>query len=157
MVVVTYPIMQKMRILNKKEVKNILSIIKKQWDAEPKLDYAFLMNKKGKLYIAKKELFDIDQEKIRIDSMGLYFGTMKNGELRLSIEGSQIVGPYAKRNIVELKKRENISWLRGEDISMNPEHAGYIFVSHSGDFLGCGKISQGFLKNFYPKSRRICV
>jgi len=92
--------MQNLKFLNKKEIKNILDLIRKQWDCDAKLDYVFSMNEKGKIYIVNREISEIDLSKLRISSIGLYFGTLVEGSsLRLSIEGSQLVGPKAKKNV----------------------------------------------------------
>ncbi len=149
--------MHRIKILNKKEIKAILKIIKRQWDADVRLDYAFLMNKKNRVYIVNRDVFGVGQERLKIDSIGLYFGTLMGNEFRLSIEGSQMIGPLAGRNVVDIDDREAESWLKGDDISTDKALHDYVIIRHGKDFLGSGKIKDGMIKNHYPKSRRISM
>ena len=149
--------MQNLKILNKKEVKNIFSIIKKQFDADVDLDYVFLMNNKNKLYIVNKEAFNMDLDKLRINSFGLYFGELRDNELRLSMEGSQLIGAKAKKNVLELGDKESREWLKGYDSSLKLKERGFVIIKHNNDFLGCGKVVQNKVLNYVPKTRRLRV
>lgn len=167
--------MDKMQFLKKKTVKEILNIVEKQWGLKKgcgdKLDFIFLMNSKNKLFIINKEIVNVDFDMLRIDSMGLYLGevkdlTSKNGELRLSIEGSQIIGPLATKNVVEISDGLKKLWIRGFDIevkNINDDETKsteqinnvYVLLKNENDFLGCGKFSNGKIYNLIPKSRRV--
>jgi len=149
--------MQQLKILNKKEIKIILEIIKRQWDADFKEDYCFLMNDKNKIFIVNKDIAKIDFSRIRINNLGLYFGELKNNSLRLSIEGSQIIGKDAKKNILELNDIELESWVKGEDINIDSKLKGFVIIKNKNDFYGSGKIIENKLLNFVPKSRRLRV
>ena len=46
--------MQQLKILNNKEIKEILNLIEKQWGAKLDLDYAFLKNQKNKVFLINK-------------------------------------------------------------------------------------------------------
>ncbi len=147
--------MQKLKILNKKEIKKLLAMIEKQWGFKDELDYAFLESEKGKIYIANKEIFDLDLSKVNVNSYGLYFAEIRNG-IRLSIEGSQIIGKKAAKNIVELNDKEAKEWMSGVDIDKKVDAEGFIILKHGSDFLGTGKITaDGRILNFVPKTRRI--
>ena len=145
------------KILNKKEIKKILEIIKSQWDAEPELDYAFFISEKDKVYIVNKEIGEYDLSRLRINSVGIYFGELFNGTLRLSIEGSQIIGPHAKKNVVELKDEEMKKWLNGQDITIAEltDISGFVIIKNKKDFYGCGKVAGNRILNFVPKARRV--
>ena len=145
-----------LKILNKKEVKNILNLLNKQFDFKDKLDYVFLQNEKGKLFIANKEIFDVDFKKIKINNLGLYFGQLKNNELRLSIEGSQLIGKDCSKNILELNNKQKQEWMKGIDINYNGK-SGFVLIKYANDFLGCGKIIKDKILNFVPKERRLRV
>ncbi|MBI4140217.1 hypothetical protein HY485_00100, partial [Candidatus Woesearchaeota archaeon] len=97
----------------------------------------------------------IDFSKLRINSIGLYFAEFRNNELRLSIEGSQIIGPKATKNVVELNNDELKQWLRGEDLEKECDENGFVIIKHGNDYLGCGKIKEGKVLNFVPKARRL--
>jgi NOL1/NOP2/fmu family ribosome biogenesis protein len=146
--------MQNIKILNKKEIKEILKAMEDQWGFKDELDYAFLKTEKGKIYIANKEVFDIDLEKLKINSIGMYFGELKNG-LRLSIEGSQLIGPKATKNIIELNDKDAKEWLSGIDIDHKSDESVFVIIKHNNDFLGTGKAKEGIILNFVPKIRRI--
>ncbi|MCS7097532.1 MAG: hypothetical protein NZ922_00910 [Candidatus Methanomethyliaceae archaeon] len=87
--------------------------------------------------------------------MGIHFGTLEEDGLRLSIEGSFIVGKVAKKNIIELSDEDAIKWLKGENLEVNKELKGYYIIKWMEYFLGCGKALNGKLINFVPKDRRI--
>lgn len=146
-----------LKILNKKEVKNILNLLDKQFGFKDKLDYVFLQHENGKLYVANRDIFDIDFKKIRINNIGSYFGQVRGNELRLSIEGSQLIGSYAKKNVIELNDKEKEGWMKGIDISYSEELSGFVLLKHRNDFLGCGKIVNNKLLNYIPKTRRLMV
>lgn len=148
-------IKMELKILKSKEAKEILAMIKLQWDAEPKLDYAFLLSERERVYVVNRDILMIDISKVRMNSLGIYFGEWKNNELRLSIEGSQIIGPFAKKNVVELDEEEMLKWFKGEDFKKETTAQGFVIVKHKNDFLGCGKIKEGTLLNFVPKVRRV--
>ena len=148
--------MQNLKILNKKEIKNILESIKNQWGCDFELDYAFLMNQKNRIFIANKEIFDIDLKKIRINSLGLYFGEQVNEkEFRLSIEGSQLIGPEATKNVVELSDSEARVWLKGEDLENETAKEGFVILRNGDDYLGSGKVKENKILNYVPKTRRL--
>ena len=147
--------MKSLHFLNKKEVKKILSLVKEQFDSEIVLEYEFLVNEKNKVYIVNKDIAKIDLTKLRVNSIGLYFGELHPEGLRLSIEGSQLIGPTAKKNVLELNEKELKEWIRGEDLVKEVDVKGFVIIKHADDFFGCGKIIQGKILNHYPKVRRI--
>ena len=146
--------MQKLKILKKKETKRVLEMLNKQWGFDKKLDYAFLESQKGRVYIANKEIFGFPLEKIRVNSIGMYFAETRKG-IRLSIEGSQLVGPHATKNVIELTAQELKEWMRGEDLEKETDTEGFVLLRHGADFLGTGKAKEGKILNFIPKIRRI--
>ena len=89
-----------------KEIKKIMQLIEKQWNAKLKLGYAFLKTEKGKIYIVNEDISKLDLSKLRINSIGLYFGELRGDELRLSIEGSQIIGKNASKNVIVIHLRQ---------------------------------------------------
>lgn len=121
------------------------------------MDYNFLKNKKGKIYIIRKEISKIDLSRLRINSIGMYFAEIKNNEIRLSIEGSQIVGPKANRNVLELNEKEAKEWLAGEDLFIKEKENfnGFVITKYKKDFLGCGRYRNRKVINFVGKGRRI--
>lgn len=148
-----------LNFLKSKEIKGILDIIENQWSAKcPFLkDFAFLLTRKNRLYIASKEVGSVDFSKVRISSVGLHIGELKNGVLRVNIEGSQLVGPFAKKNVVELSDDEANSWLRGTDLPKSGDLNGFVIMKQNNDFLGSGKFKEGVILNYVSKARRLVV
>jgi NOL1/NOP2/fmu family ribosome biogenesis protein len=147
--------MQKLKILNSKEIKQIMNMLKEQYGFNEKPDYVFLKSSKEKIYIINRNMANIDLTKLRIDSMGLYFGGFQKDGFRLSIEGSQIIGKKAKKGIINLDDKQKTQWLKGEDITYEGE--GYVIVKNKQDILGSGKIKDNKLLNYIPKARKLVI
>ncbi len=149
--------MQNLKILNSRETKNIYKLLKERFSFDKTLDYSFLINNKNRIYMINKDFSEIDIEKIRINSIGLYFGETFHNEIRLSIEGSQLIGKDCTKNILELNEKESKEWLKGIDIDKEVEDRGFVIIKHDKDFLGCGKAVESKILNYVPKNRRLRV
>lgn len=149
------PPKESLKILNTREKKDINKKVLEQWNCELAKSFVFLLNNKNKLYIADPDIGKIDTEKLRVDNLGLYVATVNDKGIRLSIEGSQLLGPKAKKNIVELDYENMRSWFRGEDINIDTDCKGFVILKHNNDFIGCGKVTEKGILNFVPKTRRI--
>ena len=143
-----------MKILNKKQIKNILNTLNQQFGTSLDLDYVFLQSEKDKVFIVTKNIEKINLKNFRqINSIGLYFAKIERDGIRLSIEGSQLIGKKATKNILELK--DPTEWLQGKDIPNKTKLSGYFLIKHKNDFLGTGKAIETKIMNFVPKIRRI--
>ncbi|MBI2542553.1 hypothetical protein HYV80_07665 [Candidatus Woesearchaeota archaeon] len=150
--------MPELKILNSKEIKETYKLVERQWGAGIKLDYGFLRNSKGRVFVVSKDIAKIDFSKLRMNSVGMYFCEAGSRGIRLSIEGSQIVGPKAAKNMVELDDEETKKWLKGEDLEKEcRECSGFVILKNKKDFLGTGKYSNGRILNYVGKARRIIV
>ena len=135
--------MPELKILNSKEIKEIIKLIEKQWGAKLKLDYGFLKNNKNRVFIISKDISKIDISKLRLNSVGMYFCEVDNLGIRLSIEGSQLVGPKAVKNIIELSEEETKKWFKGEDIEKECKDCnGFVILKHNKRFSREWKICQ---------------
>ncbi len=141
--------------MNSREIKAILRLIKDRWNADFGKEYAFLMNPKNRIFLVNRDIAKIDLNKLRINNIGLYFGELKNKELRLSIEGSQLIGPLARKNILELNDKEARAYLKGADLDRKTKEKGFLIIKHKDDFLGTGKANGERVFNYTPKERRI--
>ncbi len=166
--------MKNLKILNSKEKKALFGTIEGQWGvSSEKLKsifekYAILESGKEKIYIVNKEALG-SIESLRIDSVGIYFAARAKSSLRLSIEGSQIIGRNATKNIAMIKSSSIKKWMSGESISLNDldkataemikskDISGFVIIRHKNDFMGCGKDMEKDKKilNYIPKARRI--
>jgi len=166
--------MPELKILNNKEIKEIYEMIDKQWGAKIKLDYGFLKNNKNRIFVISKDISKIDLSKLRLNSVGMYFCEFDKLGIRLSIEGSQIVGPKATKNVVELNEEETRKWFKGEDLEKECKDCnGFVilkaakikdfrdtknprdFLVNKNDFLGTGKYSNKRILNYVGKTRRV--
>ncbi len=148
--------MQELKILNSKEIKEIYGLIEKQWGAKIKLDYGFLRNQKNRVFVINKDISAIDTSKLRLNSVGMYFCEFDSLGIRLSIEGSQIIGPRAAKNIVELSEEETKMWFKGEDIEKECKDCrGFVILKNKNDFMGTGKYTNKKILNYVSKTRRI--
>lgn len=121
-------------------------------------DFTFIRNK-DKIYLVRKEAVIFIEERLRINNIGIYFCKEEEEGIRLSLEGSYFVEPYARKNVLELSKDLAVEWMQGKDIE--GDYSGYdiyVILKYKTLVLGCGKISKDkmALKNFLPKERIIC-
>ncbi len=147
--------MQNLKILNSKEKRNILDNLKEQFQYNLDMPYTFLMNSEEKIFLVTQDLAKIDLEQLRVNNIGLYFGKKEKDGIRLSIEGSQIVGKNAQKNVLELTEEETMRWFRGLEISVEKDIPGYLLLKNKNDFIGCGKCKNGKIINYVEKGRRI--
>lgn len=143
--------MQSLKILNSKEKKLILNKLKEHFGIkELDLDYVFFKSNEGKIFLLNNGISKLELDKLRVNSLGVYFGVFENN-FRLSIEGSQLIGNKAGKNIVELE--DPTKWLEGNDINVEEEN-GLKIVKSGKDYLGTGQLKDGILINYISKERR---
>lgn len=146
----------KRKFMNSKEVKVFLSALVSQYGAVPELfrSSAFASGR-DKIYLVNKSINQVDLEQLNINSIGLYIAEFKNGQVRLPIEGAQLIGPVAEKNVCEISKSQVRDWLKGSDLKIEGDYEGFVIVKHKGDFLGSGKFRNGTIFNYVPKIRRV--
>ncbi|MBS3133954.1 hypothetical protein J4214_01860 [Candidatus Woesearchaeota archaeon] len=149
--------MNNLKELSRKEKKILLKKIEGQYGISSlKINYIFLKNNENKIFVINKNLKNVNLENIRINSIGLYFCRLEN-ELRLTIEGSQIIGPFAKKNVIDISEDQSSEWLAGNDLENIKEHYDetFVIIRNKKDFIGTGKYKDGKILNYVPKERRI--
>ena len=139
--------------LSNKEKKLLLKQLQDQFNFSGDLNYNFFINPDKKIFLFNRSL-EVDFSKIRVNSLGMYFASIKE-ELRLSIEGSQIIGPFSKKNILDVNDSQLSDWIHGRDIETGKEFQGFVLIKNKSDFYGTGKYKQGKILNFIPKERRL--
>ncbi len=148
---------ESLRVLNSREKKPIVKAINEQWGSDFNPD-VLLMSNKNKLFVMDRGIEQLDWSQFRVDKAGLYIGKHEK-EIRLSIEGSQIVGKSAKDNILDVSDEETKLWFQGKDIERDEADlahlSGYIILKNRDDFLGSGKMMKDKILNFVPKGRRV--
>ena len=146
----------KATIMASREVKVFFKLIEKQYGAVPDGFKAFAFLKgKDKIHVVTKDVDKIDFTKLRINSMGLYIAEVKKEQIRLSIEGSQLIGPSAKKNVCTLTREQLKLWFTGNDVPVKEEYDGFVILKHGNDYVGSGKYKEGMIHNYVPKALRL--
>jgi len=155
-----------LKILNSRETKHILEKLSEQYGYDynrTEQEYVFLMNKDNRIYLISRRIELLPYHELRIDSIGMYFGELYKENLRLSIEGSQIIGPRANKNVIDIDKIQMMEWVKGSDIAYEDTGKDFIIVRYNypdtgkSDYLGAGKYKDGKIMNYVSKSRRLVV
>jgi NOL1/NOP2/fmu family ribosome biogenesis protein len=143
--------------LNTKKIQEFENILQEQFGASFGREYIwFLHEKEQDIYLLSKDAKHLDFERLRINNLGLYVAHKDNNdEIRLPIEGAQLLGPHATKNVISIPSAEKRLWLRGHDLETKEDMQGYVILESGGDFIGCGRIKEGKILNFVPKGRRI--
>ncbi len=157
--------MSALNILNAKEKKRVLQQLETQFgcDLSALKEKALLLNTKGKVYAANTELCEeLDLDALKVDAVGLYIATrIPNGEFRVSVEGSQLLGPSATKNVLGIDDAAFAKWIRGQEIDKETDLKGFVLVRHGSDFCGCGKpvvnekTGKMVIHNYVPKTRHV--
>jgi NOL1/NOP2/fmu family ribosome biogenesis protein len=142
-------------IWNSKEARAFLQKVNEQWGCAWKPDQSFISNNQGKVFLITRDLALIDWTTLRISSVGMYVGEDHDGRVRLSIEGSQLIGPLATKNIIDVERETAMLWIKGHDIEVKGEFSGHVIVRSGNDYMGTGAYKEGQLLNHVPKARRL--
>ena len=108
--------MQRLEVLNTRVVKKIIAQLEEQFGYAERPNVAFLKSSKDKLYIITRDVNLVNYDELRLESIGIYFASIENDGLRLSIEGSQMVGPKATKNVLELNDEQFTDWFKGKNV-----------------------------------------
>ncbi|MEN7982271.1 MAG: hypothetical protein ABFQ65_02400 [Nanoarchaeota archaeon] len=148
-----------LKILNKHEKQEIENKLKNQFGIK---SISGILLKRGAerifLYqgeFTKQEIKKLDYMKINVERVGVYFCKFQNNEIRLSIEGTQILKDQITKNIFELNKEQAETWMKGGELNIKTGVKGFVIMKYKEDLLGCGKASEEKITNFIPKNRRL--
>ena len=153
----------KIKFFSRKENKRIEKIIEKNYGAKLNLsDVILAKTSNEKVWILAKDFKKLDTSKLKVVSAGLYLGRLKaNEKILLSIEGCQLVGKHAQKNIAILNEAEAKKFVQGQDVevekSLDCEERNFVLVKHKNDFLGSGKFVNNKVENLVSKSRRLLI
>lgn len=148
------------KILTKKEKEEIEKQLKEQFGIRKIPDNLLKTGKErfviftGDLNLLKKI-----EEITNIEGIGVYFGKIADAssQIRLSIEGTQIIKEQITKNIFELDDDEAEKWMHGQQLEISLGKREFVIVKHKEDFLGTGKASEEKIGNFIPKNRRLKI
>lgn len=170
-----------LKIFSENEKKNVLQKLNERFGIK-EIPGILVKSGNDRLFLFtgslnKEEIREIEKT-VFIERLGAYIGkifTDKNNEevIRLSIEGSQILGKKAEKNIVEINKEQTEEWMKGHELEINfkelkssqeEKHQdkekyalekGFVIMKYQDNFLGTGKLSEEKISNFIPKNRRL--
>lgn len=156
-------------ILNSKDRKLMRQELEKEFGITelPELVY-FCLNEKERVYVTNKEIFEIEQESIRTNAFGMYFGTFMKDGFRLSIEGCELLKDSFVRQKIQITIDQRNAWLKGEHIDITNEQwteinketkedekGNYYSLFYNNDVIGMGKLKDNSIINYLPKARRL--
>ena len=95
------------------------------------------------------------EEWTQVERVGIYFAKIINDEIRLSIEGVQILKNQITKNIFELNEKQAQEWMQGQELPIATGKRGFLIMKYKEDLLGTGKASEFKIGNYIPKSRRL--
>ena len=145
--------------MSENEKRELEKIVEKNYGAKLDLSsFDCYINNRNEIYIVSKS---VDERLIPIASyVGMYFGRLKRNEkIQLSVEGSQIVGRLANKNIAVVDD-ENISrYMEGLECKwsklINCEVNNFVLIKNENDFFGSGILREDKIESLVPKARRI--
>lgn len=93
-------------------------------------------------------------EGLKVLRPGLHLGTLKKDRFEPSFALSHYLEPKEAGHSLELSEEDALKVLKGQTLCFEGAK-GYYLLTHKGFVLGWGKLSQGIMKNHYPKGLRI--
>tara|TARA_Y100000034_G_scaffold45400_1_gene55842 strand:+ start:20607 stop:21065 length:459 start_codon:yes stop_codon:yes gene_type:complete len=150
--------MNQLKILNKNEKQEIINKLNRQFEIK-NIPGIILRRGEEKLFLFsgnfnEKQIKNLERT-VPIERIGVYFAKIIKDEIRLSIEGTQILKNQINKNIFELNKEQIDLWMKGQELNIKTGEKGFLVMKYKNDFLGCGKASIEKITNFIPKSRRL--
>jgi NOL1/NOP2/fmu family ribosome biogenesis protein len=159
--------MQKLTVLNTREKKKIIDDLKEQFGFTGTIEGSLLTNKEQKVFLITPDISKIsrDQDKeLRLDAAGLYIGKIEINGIRLSMEGSQLIGPYSKKHVLEIDEEHLEHWVKGEDFELSEKEQkktdneeGFFIIKFGNDYMGCCQVKKGNVRSLVSKERRLKV
>ena len=148
------------KILNEREKKEIVEKLKAQFGIN-EVPGKIVMRGKERLFLYSGNLDEEEMEKLEslvfIERAGIYFAKIEepNEDIRLSIEGTQILKEQINKNIFEIPENLVDDWMKGRELNVQSGMKGFVVMKFGNEFLGCGKASENKIGNFIPKNRRL--
>jgi NOL1/NOP2/fmu family ribosome biogenesis protein len=146
--------------MSKEEIEKLENLLEKNYGAKIKFKDKIFKTSEEKIWLISKEALEFDFSKLRVNSAGLYFGKLKRNEkIQLSVEGVQLIGKKAKKNVAIIDEENLKKFLQGFDFSsqklIDCEINNFILIKYGDDFVGTGILRENYVENILPKARRI--
>lgn len=150
--------MNYLKILNKKEKAEIEEKLKEDFGIQ-EIPGVLAMRGRERIFFFSGDFQARDIKQLEkctfIERIGVYFAKIIGKDIRLSIEGVQILKDQIKKNIFELNRKQAEEWMKGHELSIKTGKTGFLIMKYQEDFLGTGKASEEKIGNFIPKNRRL--
>lgn len=150
--------MSYLKILNEQEKQEIEKKLGGQFGIE-KVPGIIVRRGEERLFLFSGDLSEKDIRLLErctfIERIGIYFARIIGNDIRLSIEGSQILSAQINKNIFELDEKQAEEWMKGHELPIKTGKHGFLIMKHGADYLGTGKASEEKIGNFIPKNRRL--
>ena len=147
-----------LKILNKREKVEVEKKLHEQFGVDS-IPGMIVMRGEERLFLFSGDLSEkgigLLEKCTFIERIGIYFAKIIGNDIRLSIEGSQILKDQIKKNIFSLDSNQAEEWMKGRELPIKTDKHGFLIMKHGEDFLGTGKSSEEKIGNFIPKSRRL--
>lgn len=99
----------------------------------------------GKLF-----LYTGGETKLKTEWVGLHIASE---DLSLTVEGAQLLGTTAEKNLLTITSDEARRYFRGEDLP-GRNGAGHVILKTDERIIGPGLLDAGKIKNKLPESRK---
>ena len=142
-----------MKILSKKQIRELMNLLDKQFGFNHELDYIFIKDSRD-YYITNKSLGKINFNSLNVKRIGIFLGKVIDNNFILSIEGSQIIGRSSNKNIIDVDAEEIKSWFKGMNLRKSLDNGVYL-LRYKNDFVGTCKVINNELINSLDKSSRV--
>lgn len=147
-----------LKIFTQKEKAKLVAQLKKQFGIT-ELKGIISMRGRERLFLFQgnldeKQIHELEKT-LPVERVGIYFGKDINGQIRLSIEGVQLLKNQITKNIFEINNEKAELWMKGNELNVKSGLQGFVIIKYNEDFLGTGKASEEKITNFIPKNRRL--
>lgn len=143
------------------EAKFIEKILSENYCIDFSLKNFLVFGFESKIFILSKDFQKIENKisQIPFFSLGLYFGQLKKeGKILLSLEGAQMIGKKAKKNIAILDEKNLRNFLLGFNVfpkkEINCEIGNFILLKFQDDIVGLGEKKEKYIENLMVKTKR---
>ena len=151
-----------LKFLNKQEKEKLVRQLNEQFGIKEVHEQIARLGKERIILfsgeVSEKEIQILDRF-ARIEGVGVYFAKNdeKTDNLRLSIEGTQLLKNQITKNIFELDEKQAEEWMMGQDLNITTGKKGFYIIKFKDDFLGTGKISETKFQILFPSQEGLNI
>jgi len=108
-----------LKILTEKEKREIIQKLNKQFGIK-EVPGIITMHGKEKLFLFQGDLNENEikelEQNIPIEKVGIYFAKLIGNEVKLSIDGVQVLKDQITKNILEINEKQAEQWMMGREL-----------------------------------------